>query len=132
MTHPLLLLAGKVALTARDIHYKNFVFGGVCVRKDGAITVATNGAVQSSQVSDYRMIPNAHCEGRLLLKADQGATLYITRLLKKDRSMAMSRPCAVCRARILARKINKVFYTIDPFHYGIWNVATGEERIVEC
>lgn len=130
--HPFLLLSGKIALSARDISYKNFVFGGVCVRKDGALTFATNGAVQSSQISDYRMIPNAHCEGRLLLKADQGATLYVARVLKKDYSMAMSRPCRVCRLRIIARKIGKVYYTIDPFHYGIWSPLNGDERIVEC
>lgn len=130
---PNLISAGRVALSndpQRDP--RNFVLGCIGVRRDGVLVSGKNGAVISSTYDEYRIISDAHAETRVLKKAGRGAILYVARVLKKDGSFAMSRPCQGCQLRVKAAGVLKVYYTIDPNHYGIYYPSTGFDRIIEC
>lgn len=111
--------AAKIA-TIEEYYKRNFLLGCVGIRRDGAIVSAKNGAVISSTFDQYRIISDAHAECRVLRKLGKGGVLYVSRVLKKDGTYAMAKPCKVCSARIQHAKVQKVFFTIDQEHYGVW------------
>lgn len=128
----MLEIAARVALPSSYMNEKrNFVLGAAGKRRDGAIVSSRNGAVISSNFDEYRVIPEAHAEFRLLKKLGKADIIYVARVLKKDGNWAMARPCGSCRLRIKAAHIKKVCYTIDANHYGIWHVAEDVDRIYE-
>lgn len=129
MPIPLLFEAARVAISIQD--KRNFLLGCVGVRKDSAIIKSANGSVISSSFSDYRIISDAHAEARTIRKLGKRGTLYVSRVLKLDGSLAMARPCLQCRLRIKFARVEKVFYSIDSYHYGVFDVATEKDRIVE-
>lgn len=126
---PFLLKAAKIALITDHNEKRNFLLAAVGIREDGAIISAKNGAVISSTYEDYRIISDAHAECRALRKMGKHGVLYVARVLKKDGSLAMSRPCGGCQLRIKAAKVSKVFYTINNNQYGIWNVIDETDRV---
>jgi len=126
---PFLLEAAKAALTAAPVDKRNFMLGAVGIRKDGAIVSAKNGAVISSTYEDYRIISDAHAEIRCLRKLGKGGILYVSRVLKKDGSLAMASPCNGCRLRIRAAKVQRVYYTVNDRQYGIWYVDMDRDLI---
>jgi cytidine deaminase len=125
----MLLMAAKIALPTNDQDARAFWLGAIGIRKDGAIVVARNGAVHSTIIENYQLIPGAHAEGRILRKIDWGGTIFVARVLKKDRSLAMSSPCDMCRTRIKSKGIKKVYYTINESQYGIWDVRKDVDRV---
>lgn len=129
--HPHLIQAGKIAVAKfKAIEKRNFILGCVGVRRDGAIVAAKNGAVNSSSCEKYRIIPEAHAEARCLKKMDCGGTLFVSRVLKRDGTYAMAKPCVGCQLQIKAHRIKTVYYTIDESSYGIWDVESNEESII--
>lgn len=127
---PLLIRAGQIALSSNiNDDRRNFLLGCVGIRRDGAIVSAKNGAVITSSYSEYRVISDAHAEIRCLKKMGRGGVLYTARILKKDGSFAMAKACGICSQRIRAAEIDKVFYTIDAYHYGVWNVKKNYDKI---
>lgn len=128
----ILLMAAKVALPNNRSDIRDFWLGCVGVRKDGALVFSKNGAVYSTTVEDYQLIPDAHAEGRVLRKMDWGGTLYVARVKRKDGSLAMARPCPMCQNRIRGRGIKKVFYTINQNQYGVWFVKDNFDRVYTC
>jgi len=111
---------------------RNFLLGAIGIRKDGVLVAAKNGAVISSAFEDYRIISDAHAECRVLRKLGKQGVLYVARVLKKDGSLAMARPCGVCQLRIKAAQVKVVFYTVNDFQYGRWDPATDRDRIYSC
>lgn len=126
MIEEMLKLAGKIALSAPDRDTKNFLLGAVGVRKDGTKVYGRNGAVFSTTINYYQLIPNSHAEGRVLGKMGRGGVIYVARVLKLNNQFAMSMPCPVCAMRIKAANIEKVYFTIDATHYGIWLVGANK------
>lgn len=124
----LLLDAARIACAGHGDR-RNFLLGSIGIRKDGATVSAKNGAViSSSTFEDYRVVSDAHAECRVLRKLGKGGILYVSRILKKDGSLAMARPCHICQARIRAARVLKVFYTIDDYHYGIFDPSISPEE----
>ena len=127
---PLLLKAAEVALPTTDDDPRNFWLGCVGIRDDGVMVSAKNGATEfSDQVESYQLVPNAHAEGRVLRKLGKNGTLFVARVSRKDRSLAMSQPCGMCQVRIRAANVKKVYYTINDSQYGIWLPDTDKYRI---
>lgn len=112
----LLKKAAHLAGTNKDI--KNFYMACVAVRKDGAIVTGINHCVSGQR------IPEHHAEARALRKAGVGAVLYVARVLKVDKkTWANSKPCAYCRYKIRSQGVIRVYYTIGPNEWGVWNVC---------
>lgn len=126
----LLSLAAQVGLPVDANDKRGFWLGSVGIRQDGVLVSARNGDVTASTiVENYIRIPNSHAEGRVLRKMGNGGVIYVARISKKDGSYAMARPCVICQNRIYGRKIEKVYYTIDQNHYGLWFPKTDIDRI---
>lgn len=113
----LLEKAAMVAITGS--RSRDYWLGAVAKRKDGAVVSATNLNTQLPK-------PSAHAEARVLRKADWGSILYVARILRQTGEWAMARPCVHCQALIRHRGVKKVYYTIGPNEYGVWDV--GRER----
>ncbi len=115
-----LKLAGEVALTDDVNDKRNFWLGAVAIRKDGAIVKSRNGAVIANHMGEgYCSFPPAHAEARALKKAGQGSILYVARVSRKDRRLALARPCVDCMGLLKAFNVLKCYYTISPYEYGI-------------
>ena len=131
--HPLLVKAGKVAASSNiNDQKRNFVLGCIGIREDGVSVAAKNGSVITSSYNEYRVISDAHAEMRCIKKMGRGGILYVARILKRDGSYAMSRPCGQCRMRIKMAGIERVFYTIDDYYYGLYLVESDTDRIYEA
>lgn len=127
-------LAGKVALPADDNDHRSFWLGCIGVRNDGVMVSSRNGTiknmfskntvhVESDKSCEY------HAEGRALRKMDRGGVLYVARISRKDNSFVMSRPCPLCQAKIKAKKIKKVYYSINNNQYGVWFVEQDRDKV---
>jgi tRNA(Arg) A34 adenosine deaminase TadA len=129
----MLKLAATVALPTIDSDFKkNFWLGSVGIRRDNVIVSAKNGAVYSTEVEDYQLMPNAHAEGRLLRKLGKGGIVFVARVAKGTRKLAMARPCDICRSRLRAMNIVRVYYTINENQYGVWYVKKDYDIIFNC
>jgi len=103
-------LAARYAVRADERGYQ---LGAVGLRKDGAIVLARNGPIPGEP--DDSLV--AHAEHRLCRKLDIGATVYVARVSKAGQ-WAISRPCPVCFARLRARGVRRIYYTINANEYG--------------
>ena len=111
---------------------RSFWIGVIAERADGKVVSSRNGAVHSTTMSNYQLLPSSHAEGRVVKKIDKGAVMYVARVLRKDGSFGMAMPCGMCRITIKSHKVSKVYFTIDNDHYGIWYVKKDYYEIVEC
>lgn len=93
---------------------KNYLIAAIAQRTDGAIVISQNSQTKEPE-------PNAHAEVRVLKKADIGCTLYVARVLR-DGTWAMAKPCNKCQTRIRNRGVKRVYYTIGPDEWGVWDV----------
>lgn len=130
---PLLLSAAQFAIPHFNKDPRNFWLGAVGLRSDGAYVSSRNGAVfYSSSVEKYQLHTNSHAEGRLLRKLGKNGIVYVARVFRKDRNLAMARPCSMCQIKLRAFNVEKVYYTIDEHHYGIWYPKKYRDKIIEC
>jgi hypothetical protein len=133
---PMLALALKVAMPTDINDPRSYLLGTIGERSDGATVFSKNGAVFSTTAENYQRIPSSHAEVRTVAKMDHGGVLYvgrISRILLTSKSPelvgSMARPCPICQKFIKAKKISKVFYTIDHNHYGIFYPKTNSDKI---
>lgn len=87
-----------------------FRLGAVGLRSDGVVVYARNG-------SGWLPSPDAHAEARLVRKLDRGATVYVARILANG-EWAMAKPCPTCMPRLRAKKVVRVFWTINKNEFG--------------
>jgi len=125
----LLSLAAQVGLPVDANDPRNFWIGCIGIRRDGTLVSGKNGAVFSTTVENYQLLPGSHAEGRVLRKLGHGGTLYVGRVSRKDGTLAMSKPCPMCSVRLASFKVEKAYYTIDQFHYGVFYPKTGRDKI---
>lgn len=111
-------LAIKVA-DAKDDR-RSFKVGACATRNDGVIIAASNGPTPFQS-------PLAHAESRLMRKADVGSTVYVVRILRKDGSLAIARPCTDCAGVLRAKRVKKVYYSISPNEYGLFDPYTNTD-----
>lgn len=130
----MLKLAAKVAISPDAYDKRTYMLGCVGIRKDGVLISARNGSIQHmfSKSLDPELNDKScdyHAEGRALRKMDKGGILYVTRVSRKDGSMAMAKPCPRCSAKIRTQKIEKVYYTVNNFQYGVWHVESDKDIV---
>jgi tRNA(Arg) A34 adenosine deaminase TadA len=90
-----------------------YKIASVAIRNDGVIVGAPNSPTPEPSRT-------AHAEWRVAQKIDMFATVFVARVLRKDGSLAMSRPCPDCQKILYTKRVKKVLYTIDELHYGCW------------
>lgn len=113
--------AAELAGDSRDD--KNYYLGCIGIRHDNVLVKSVNHFHSGQQVPDH------HAEARVLKKAGYGAILYVARVLKCDKvTWANARPCTTCRNIIKSRGVKKVYYTVGPSEYGVWNVVEDFEQ----
>lgn len=121
---PYLKLAAKYAVSKSKNDERTYLLGAIGIREDGAIVHSKNEAVFdtfTAQTGDevYRKIPHAHAEARLAKKLGFSATVYVARVAKGTRELAMARPCEICQNILRAYRVKRVFYTISPNRWGM-------------
>jgi len=125
-----LLEAADLALPTNKYDLRSFWLGAVGIRRDGATVYARNGAVSfSSSVQMINVNVNSHAETRLLRKLGKDGVIFVSRVLRKDRSLAMARPCPDCQQKIRAHRVKKVYYTINDSQYGVWFPREDKDRV---
>ncbi len=125
-----LLEAAGLALPTNSADLRSFWLGAIGIRKDGVTVSSRNGAVSfSSSVQMSNVNVNSHAETRLLRKLGKDGVIFVSRVLRKDRSLAMARPCPDCQFKIRAHRVKKVYYTINDNQYGIWFPQQDKDRV---
>lgn len=126
----MLEFAAKIALpTNFEFDKRSFWLGCVGIRRDGALVFSRNGATYSTIMEDYQLIPEAHAECRALKKMDYGGELYVARVRRRDRDIALSMPCGMCSIKIKSKGIKRVYYTINNSQYGIWYIKDDKHIV---
>jgi tRNA(Arg) A34 adenosine deaminase TadA len=123
----MLRLAAKIALPTTIGDARNFWVGSIGIRRDGVLVSAKNGAV--TDLDDYQLIPNSHAEGRVLRKLGKHGILFVARVAKGSQLLALSAPCSMCSVRIRSLKVKKVYYSINQYQYGLWDVCRDTHRV---
>jgi tRNA(Arg) A34 adenosine deaminase TadA len=108
----LLHTLGAIAHGADD--GKEYLLASMVLRRDGAIVISHNAKTKTPT-------PSCHAEARVLRKSDAGATLYVARVTR-DGQWAIAKPCVNCQTAIRNKRVKRVYYTIGPNEYGIWDV----------
>ena len=126
-------MCAEVAASAGEEDKRSFLLGAVAIRgRDQTVVRSPNGATHSSATNkDFRVVPSAHAEIRTLKKAGKGSVLFVARILRRDGSYAMARPCGLCRVYLSSYETKLVYYTIDASHYGIWDPVKDTDRIID-
>jgi len=128
MLPQLLKFAGKVSIPSDDNDKRNFWLGAVAIRRDGCIVKAKNGAVMANSMSNNSTaFPPAHAEARCLKKAGRGAILFVARVNRKTKQLAMARPCHHCVKILYSYEVERCYFSISPNEYGVWTPES--ERI---
>ena len=126
---PLLLAAAKAASPDVD-DSRNFWLGCVGIRQDGVRVYSKNGASRvSDTIENFQPLPYAHAEARLLRKLGKGGIVFVARVAKKDYALTMARPCGKCIQLLKAADVERVYYTINDFQYGIFFPQTNKDII---
>jgi hypothetical protein len=129
----LLKQAALIGLPNTDNDSRGFWLGCIGIREDGAQVSAKNGSVAFyNTIDNFRIIPESHAEGRVLRKLGKNGTIYVSRVSRKDGSLAMAMPCRTCQVRIKSARAIKVYYTINPTQYGVWSVKEDYHRVYNC
>lgn len=130
MISDMLQFAAKIAIPAIDNDPRNFWLGAVGVRRDGAMVCSRNGAaIHADGMFDNQVISSVHAEGRVLRKLGKGGIIYVARVSKLTKKLAMARPCGFCQAAISAMNVKKVYYSINEHQYGVWDLTTDTDKV---
>jgi deoxycytidylate deaminase len=145
--------AAKMAIPNNDNdRLKNYWLGAVGIRADNALVYAKNLPVviddefykikyatrnPGQRIKSYQKQSGSHAEARCLQKMPKNSeAIYIVRisktaLAKGKIEYAMARPCQTCEIAIRAKKIKKVYYSINDFQYGIYHPELEIDTIHE-
>lgn len=104
-----LILARKVAV--KGDKKRQYKFGAVGIRNDGAIVSASNIRCRLRE-------PCAHAEYRLTRKLDWGAVVYVVRVLA-DGKLAMAKPCKTCQSVMRLKGVKRCYYSISNNEFGV-------------
>jgi hypothetical protein len=127
-----LLEAARHALSDDPEDRREARLGAIGERADGVVVFARNSAVLDTEGNGGEpwSFGPAHAEWRLAKKLDTGAVVYVARV-KKDGTIAMARPCGGCERVLRSRKVSRVYYTVNPTTYGVWDLDTDNDKTVE-
>lgn len=102
--HAMLALAALHASSSDD--GRTFLLAAIGIRSDGAIVTSHNALACGPT-------PKTHAEARLARKLDVGSIVFVARVLRRDGSTAMAKPCELCEARLRRVGVVRVWYTVD-------------------
>jgi tRNA(Arg) A34 adenosine deaminase TadA len=108
-----------------DVKYKvrKACVGAVGFRTDGTIVHACSGGDQKN------ISPPSHAEARLLRKIDKYApVIYVARIRRDTKELALARPCVTCMPRLKSMKIGVVYYSINDYEYGMIDFSRFIEK----
>ncbi len=105
-------MAKTVAVKRSD--KRKYRLAALGIRSDGAIVTATNLMCRQPE-------KKAHAEARLARKLDQGAEVYIVRVLKCG-AFANARPCMNCQAILWRHGVKRIYYSISNIEYGVMKI----------
>ena len=127
-----LLEAARLAQTDDPDDVREALIGAIGERADGVVVFARNSAVldTTGNTGEPFCFAPCHAEWRLAKKLDTGSTVYVARV-RKDGTLAMARPCGDCERVLRSRKVVRVYYTVGPTSYGVWDFERNEERTVD-
>ncbi len=116
--------------TENDMHFHH---GAILVKGKNIVSLGFN-STKTHRLSNEKF-KNLHAEIHCILGIPffklYGSTLYIARTGYENRKEIMlSKPCENCQAAIYSSGIRKVFYSIDSYHVGFWNVWKNETKII--
>ena len=129
--HPRKFLAHArtAALTTEGTHTRKgsrFRLGAVLVDKH-VVCSGVNSYKTHPILRHKTQWPHLHAEQHALIKHGlnncAGLDLYVCRILSNDTTMALSKPCSVCIEFIIEARIRTVYYSINPYRYGIFDVT---------
>lgn len=103
-------LAAQVSRLKEDD--RNFYHGAVGLRRDGVLVAAQNGAPPIPT-------PEHHCEFRITRKLGRDGIIFLVRTLA-DGSWGDSTPCPHCQARLIRKKVKKIYFSIGKNNYAVW------------
>jgi cytidine deaminase len=125
-----LIRAASYAIPRHNNDSRNFWLGCIGIRADGAMIISRNGEIRHGiNLVKFRSNPNSHAEIRAAKKLGRGGILFVSRVSRENHSLAMARPCGMCRNILRAFEVQKVYYTIDDDHYGVWMVKDDYDKI---
>jgi len=109
--------AHAVAMTGTGVGMRSkFRLGAVLVYKNSIVSVGTNSYKTHPLMSKRTEWPYLHAEQHAIVRAGvdncEGLDLYIARV-KKDNSLALSKPCNVCAELIRDVGIKNIYYSTD-------------------
>ena len=109
--------AHAVAMTGTGVGMRSkFRLGAVLVNKNSIVSVGTNSYKTHPLMSKRTEWPYLHAEQHAIVRAGvdncEGLDLYIARV-KKDNSLALSKPCNVCAELIRDVGIKNIYYSTD-------------------
>ena len=115
-----LKLAYKSALAYDYDPSLEFWLCAVLVKGGSVLSIGYNQRETHALIDAYRaseFCNTMHAEVDAVLKARkkirlEGCKIYVIRL-RRDKTLGMARPCAMCRACMSAYGIKKMFYTLD-------------------
>ncbi len=113
MANPKQVLARAARLAYTIDGNKDYLFGCLAFRDDGTEVRSRNQRVRGPH-------PQAHAEARVLRKAGMNAILYVARVTR-DKKWGLAQPCKTCQTLIRNRRVKRVFYTIGPNEFGVWD-----------
>ena len=111
---------------AKTSKYGNFRHGAVLESNGAILGIGTNNEKYCSVGAKYHAKGHGtyHAEISAVLNLDRsitkGATIYVSRVSKKDSSYRMSKPCDMCHAVLQERGIKKVVYSVDEDTVGFY------------
>lgn len=110
--------ARKAAIANDD--ERDYFLGAVGIRTDcSKLISACNGPAIIATDTNKKSYPPAHAEYRLARKLNKGSTVFVCRIKSIDGSYAMARPCIDCQRKLASKGVEKVYYTINNYEYGV-------------
>lgn len=103
------LIAKGVAI-ANGSDKRKYKIGAVGIRSDGVMVTSRNIGCRTPE-------PTAHAESRLAKKLDQGAIVFVVRVLSNG-NLALAKPCKNCQNALKAKKVRRCYYSINNNKYG--------------
>jgi len=108
------LLTQAASLAKANSEFKNYSIACIALRQDGVFVQSYNGSTKLP-------MPAAHAEAKVLKKAGRGAILFVARVTA-DGEWALSKPCKNCSSLIRSKLVERVYYTIAPGEFGVWDL----------
>lgn len=100
------MLALASAYASARLDDRTYLLAAIGIRSDGVIVTSRNSCATSPT-------PEAHAEARLTRKLDVGSVVFVARVLRRDGTTAMAKPCELCEAKLRRVGVTRVWYTVD-------------------